>query len=260
MSAELTFNEAIHQDTEGLRLDYTTGLATVLAANIDAAITSRASAADLATAQIDLTAIKAAVDTEVAAILADTGELQADFVDGGRLDLIIDAILADTAALDARVPTDPADQSLVEAKVDTAVVDLKGASNKDLSQVFDLVNGASNPFRKTVFGTVTGAPVAYVDAAWVTIYTSAILTKDTELTGIIITNSGALTAPVYRITDGTSKVFPYGASIGVRSAKLDELQFPARFPDGSQFVIQVNCTAANTRTATLTELDTIEHG
>ena len=39
------------------------------------------------------------LDTEVAAILADTNELQADWVNGGRLDLILDSILVDTAVI-----------------------------------------------------------------------------------------------------------------------------------------------------------------
>lgn len=47
----------------------------------------------------EIAAILAAVDTEVAAILADTAELQADWVNGGRLDLLIDAIKAKTDSL-----------------------------------------------------------------------------------------------------------------------------------------------------------------
>jgi len=39
------------------------------------------------------------LDTEVAAILADTNELQTDWVNGGRLDLLIDAIKAKTDSL-----------------------------------------------------------------------------------------------------------------------------------------------------------------
>ncbi|MDB4263162.1 hypothetical protein N9842_03045, partial [Porticoccaceae bacterium] len=39
------------------------------------------------------------LDTEVAAILADTNELQGDWANGGRLDLLLDAVLADTAEL-----------------------------------------------------------------------------------------------------------------------------------------------------------------
>ncbi len=39
------------------------------------------------------------VDTVVDAILVDTNELQADWTNGGRLDVILDAILADTATI-----------------------------------------------------------------------------------------------------------------------------------------------------------------
>lgn len=41
--------------------------------------------------QASVTAIDDFLDTEIAAILADTNELQADWVDGGRLDLILDS-------------------------------------------------------------------------------------------------------------------------------------------------------------------------
>jgi len=47
----------------------------------------------------EVAAILAAVDTEVAAILADTNELQTDLANGGRLDLLIDAIKAKTDSL-----------------------------------------------------------------------------------------------------------------------------------------------------------------
>jgi hypothetical protein len=43
------------------------------------------------------------LDTEIAAILADTAELQGDWVDGGRLDLILDARASQTSVDD--VPT-----------------------------------------------------------------------------------------------------------------------------------------------------------
>ena len=56
------------------------------------------------------------LDTEIAAILADTNELQTDWVNGGRLDLLIDAIKAKTDNL----PSDPADQSAVEAAITAA--------------------------------------------------------------------------------------------------------------------------------------------
>lgn len=48
-----------------------------------------------------LTTIAGYLDTEIAAILADTNELQTDWVNGGRLDLLIDAVKAVTDALTA---------------------------------------------------------------------------------------------------------------------------------------------------------------
>lgn len=64
------------------------------------------------------------LDTEIAAILADTNELQTDLVNGGRLDLLIDAIKAKTDNL----PSDPADQSAVEAAITAATSPLATAA------------------------------------------------------------------------------------------------------------------------------------
>lgn len=55
-----------------------------------------ATAAALSTVDGKIDTIDNFLDTEIAAILADTNELQTDWADGGRLDLIVDAILADT--------------------------------------------------------------------------------------------------------------------------------------------------------------------
>ena len=77
--------------------------------NLDTQIGTLATAANLAT-------VAGYLDTEIAAILADTDELQKAITDGGRTDNLIDAIKAKTDNL----PTDPADQSAVEAAI-TAV-------------------------------------------------------------------------------------------------------------------------------------------
>lgn len=71
----------------------------------------------------DLSTIDDFLDTEVAAILADTNELQTDLTNGGRLDLLIDAIKAKTDNL----PADPADDSDIDAqlaaiKAETALI------------------------------------------------------------------------------------------------------------------------------------------
>jgi hypothetical protein len=60
-----------------------------------------------------LTTISGYIDTEVAAILADTNELQTDWANGGRLDLLIDGIKSQTDLL----PEDPADQSSLTASI-----------------------------------------------------------------------------------------------------------------------------------------------
>ena len=52
----------------------------------------------LATASA-LSTVAGYLDTEIAAILADTNELQTDWADGGRLDLLVDAIKAKTDSL-----------------------------------------------------------------------------------------------------------------------------------------------------------------
>ena len=59
-----------------------------------AGLTALATAANLAT-------VAGYLDTEIAAILADTNELQTDWTNGGRLDLLVDAIQAKTDALPA---------------------------------------------------------------------------------------------------------------------------------------------------------------
>lgn len=72
------------------------GLTTTITGRIDAAVSTRASASDLST-------VAGYLDTEIAAILADTNELQTDWANGGRLDLILDARASQSSVDD--VPT-----------------------------------------------------------------------------------------------------------------------------------------------------------
>lgn len=66
----------------------------IIGDNINATVGSRAT-------QTSVDTIDDFLDTEIAAILADTNELQTDWVNGGRLDLLIDAIKAKTDNLPA---------------------------------------------------------------------------------------------------------------------------------------------------------------
>jgi hypothetical protein len=81
------------------RMDASVG---AMAANV---MTAAAAAADLTTelqsglaTAANLATVAGYLDTEIAAILADTNELQTDWANGGRLDLILDAASAPTAA------------------------------------------------------------------------------------------------------------------------------------------------------------------
>lgn len=83
------------------------GSGAITAASIAAdAITAAKVAADVTTeiqnglaTAANLATVAGYLDTEIAAILADTNELQTDLADGGRLDLLIDGIKAKTDSL-----------------------------------------------------------------------------------------------------------------------------------------------------------------
>lgn len=78
------------------------------------------SALGMASANLDtqLAAIDDAIDTEVAAILADTNELQTDWANGGRLDLILDARASQTS-----VDTIDTEIGVIDGIVDSILVD-----------------------------------------------------------------------------------------------------------------------------------------
>ncbi|MDC0600105.1 hypothetical protein OAO65_02225 [Flavobacteriales bacterium] len=94
---------------------------------------SAATATSLATAQADLDTITgadgvnllSATQASIDAIEADTAELQGDWVNGGRLDLIVDAILADTST----------DGVAISATTANAIAD--ALLNRDMSAVSD---------------------------------------------------------------------------------------------------------------------------
>jgi len=83
---------AIHNDTNALETRWTAALATILG-NFTALRIGYLDQLDF-DLQGALTAIVNYLDSEIADILADTDELQTDWVNGGRLDLLLDAITA----------------------------------------------------------------------------------------------------------------------------------------------------------------------
>lgn len=97
--------------------------------------TGFATASDMATAL-------AYIDTEVAAILADTNELQADWADGGRLDLILDA-RASQASVDAL--NDPSADDIADAVWEEALADHSGTAGSTAEALAAASAGASSP-------------------------------------------------------------------------------------------------------------------
>jgi hypothetical protein len=137
-------------------------------------------AANYATAAA-LTTIDDFLDTEVAAILADTNELQTDWANGGRLDLILDIIAADTTtdipALISDVPTVAefeartlvaagyATPTNITAGTITTVTNLTNApTNGDLTATMKASVTAAVPSAATIqSGLATAAALAVVD-------------------------------------------------------------------------------------------------
>ena len=104
-----------------------------------------------------LDTIAAYLDTEIAAILADTNELQTDLTNGGRLDLLIDAILADVTGIngDAMRGTDNAALASALTTHDGKLVTVDGIVDA-IKAVTDLFSFTGNDVKCTLDGeTVT---------------------------------------------------------------------------------------------------------
>ena len=109
-------------------------------------IDASAAAQDLANGTDGLGAIKA----ETALIVADTNELQGDWVNGGRLDLIIDAILADTGTDGVLIATGAiASTTFAAAAIDAAAIaaDAIGSSELASTAVNEIVDQMWNEVR-----------------------------------------------------------------------------------------------------------------
>lgn len=99
-------------------------------AAITAATSSLATAADLAT-------VAGYLDTEIAAILADTNELQTDWVNGGRLDLILDARASQTSVDD--LPTN-AELATALGTADDAVLSAVSTLQTSINTIDDFID------------------------------------------------------------------------------------------------------------------------
>lgn len=116
------------------------------------------------------------LDTEVAAILADTNELQTDWVNGGRLDLLIDAVKTKTDALPASPAAAgdiPSASAIADQVWDEALAGHLGAGST--GEALNAAGAAGDPWTTQlpgaygagsagkIIGDNVNAPIATVD-------------------------------------------------------------------------------------------------
>lgn len=138
-------------DTNELQTDWTNGGRLDLI--IDAILVDTATTipALIGTPATDLAADIAAVKAETVLIVADTNELQTDWTNGGRLDLILDAILVDTGTtLDAAIALIQTDTTAIVADTNELQTDWANGGRLDLIVDAILVDTAT-----TIPATIT---------------------------------------------------------------------------------------------------------
>ena len=176
-------------------------------------LTSLATAANLAT-------VAGYLDTEIAAILAGTNELQTDWANGGRLDLILDTAAAggglDAAGVRAAV-------GLASANLDTQLGDIPTVAEFDARTLV-----AASYATPTNITSATGVVLATASPTSEAI-ADAVL--DELLSGHAI--AGSLGAGVSTaITQTTSAAIKAAARLGVEGTWEDEI--------GGSFVLTIN--------------------
>ena len=184
-----------------------------------------------------LTVIDDFLDTEIAAILADTGELQTDWANGGRLDLLLDSVIAKVDVVDGIVDSilvdtgttldgklDTIDTVVDSILVDTAVIGSAGAGLTGVpwnaawdaevqSEVTDALNAYDPPTKAEMDATwTTAATESYAsDGAAATpaqlLYMILCSVSEFAVSSTTITGKkldGSTTAMTWTLDDATS--------------------------------------------------------
>jgi phage baseplate assembly protein W len=138
-----TFGEQVKTDIDAILVDTGTTIPATIATVdtvVDAILVDTGT-----TLPATLDTIDNFLDTEIAAILADTNELQGDWANGGRLDLLVDSIISKVDVVDGIVDdilvdtgtTIPATIATIDTVVDAILVDTAviGAAGAGLSGV-----------------------------------------------------------------------------------------------------------------------------
>lgn len=145
----------------------------------------------------------AAVKAETVLIVADTNELQGDWTNGGRLDLIVDAILVDTGT------TIPGTITTVDSNVDAILVD----TGTTLPATLATIDTNVDDIETAVITNATGTDIA-ADIIAMKVDTAATLVDTAEIgtAGAGLTNVGGAATELSGIPATTSNV-------------LDQVQF-----------------------------------
>lgn len=151
---------------------------------------------DLDTASTAQTADVAAVKTDTAAILVDTNELQTDWTNGGRLDLLLDATLTDTnelqtdwanggrldLILDARSSQASVDDLPTTAELSTA---LGSADDAVLAAIAALNNLSSAGAQAAAEAALAAYGASIFDAS-----TDEVLANVKKVNNVVVTGDG----------------------------------------------------------------------
>lgn len=187
----------------------------ITAAKIAADVTTELQSG-LATAA-DLATVAGYLDTEVAAILADTNELQTDWVNGGRLDLLIDAIKAKTDNL----PADPADDS----DIDTQLATIAGYLDTEMAATLAAVDTEVAAI-KAKTDNLPASPAAVGSAMTLDLTQALDLTPVTDSVGDALVAAVSQGFGKWTLAGTTLTLYAHDGTTVVRTFTLDDATDP----------------------------------
>ncbi len=206
-----------------------------------------------------LSATESTVESKLDDMGADYSH--ADSAGLSTVDSILDAQGAVTHAGSAALSTVDEELSAVESKLDVmGVASLAGSTPlSTVDSVADAVYGAMYTFKTHHYLTKAETDVAIsAGVSWTTIF-GLTAPSHTLIKALKITNTGLPGGTcIYRITDGTNKLFPYGASLEYDSAEENRLAEPLSIKKDDSYCLEVAWSAADSGSAAMTEMDVIE--
>lgn len=139
------------------------------------------------------------LDTEIAAILADTNELQTDWANGGRLDLLIDAILADTNELQ----TDWANGGRLDLLIDAILED----TGTTLPATLDTIDNFLDTEIAAILADTDELQTDWVNGGRLDLLIDAIKAKTDNLP-VAVKKNTALAKFMFKMVDSADHVTP----------------------------------------------------